>query len=216
MPAWSYSALTLFETCPKKYWHERVKKDIKGTTSSVGDYGLEAHKHFENRLLKGKSLPLDLQHHERVLAKIAEAPGEGMPEQKLALNANFEPTGFFDKDVWVRVIIDYVKQNGKVALIIDHKFGKMKSDFDQVELCAAAFSCFRPEVEVYKASYYWAKEKKLTSTTVHLAEVPHIWERYLDRVHVMDEAAKRDEYPAKPNGLCRRYCPVKSCPYNGV
>ena len=28
-PAWSYSSITLFDQCPKKYYHLRVAKDIK-------------------------------------------------------------------------------------------------------------------------------------------------------------------------------------------
>lgn len=215
MIAWSFSALQTFETCPKKYWHEKIKKDVRQSKSTVGDYGIEAHKAFENRLLKGRDLPLDLQHHEPVLAKIAAAPGQGMPEQKLAINRDFQPTGFFDKDVWLRAIIDYAKLNDNVCLLIDHKFGKMKDDFDQVELLAATFSCFKPEVELYSAAYYWAKEKKLTRKKITQGDLPEIWEKFIKRQERLQLAVKHDEFPANPNGLCRRYCAVKSCPYNG-
>lgn len=216
MAAWSYSALTLFETCPKKYWHEKVKRDVKDQPNQVTNYGLEGHKHFENKLLKGTKLPMDLQHHEAVLDRIRAAPGEGLPEQKLAITRDFAPTGFFDDDVWLRSIIDYAKVNGKACLIIDHKFGRMRPGFDQVKLCAAVFSCFKPEIETYSAAYYWAKEKKLTRTKVLKDDVPGIWAEFIERSDRIDEAVAHDEFPAKPNGLCKRYCAVKSCPYNGV
>ena len=75
--AWSYSALTSFETCPKQYWHYRIKRDVKESKSQATDYGTEVHKCFENRLIKGKKLPLDLRHHEPVMAKLEVAPGDG-------------------------------------------------------------------------------------------------------------------------------------------
>jgi hypothetical protein len=211
----SFSSLQTFEICPKKYFHEKVKKDYKQTRSDVGDYGLEAHKAFEVRLLRGKKLPMDLQHHEKNLAKIAAAPGEGMPEQKLAINTNFEPTGYFDDDVWLRSVVDYAKVNGPRCLIIDHKFGKMKEGFDQVELSTAVFSCYNTDVERYTTAYYWAKAKKLVAKRITVKDIPMIWEGFLPRFERINLAHKNSEFPAKPNGLCKRYCPVKSCPYNG-
>ena len=211
----SFSSVTLFETCPKKFWHLRIRKDVKDSQSSVGEYGQEAHKHFEHRLMKGKRLPMDLQHHEKVLKPLADAPGEGMPEQKLAINRSFEPTGFFDEDVWLRAIIDYVKLKDDRAVIIDHKFGKRKEGFDQIELCTAVFACYRPEVTQYTGAFYWAKEKKFTRTKITPSDIPAIWEKFTARFERVEHAVAHDEFPAKPNGLCKNYCPVKSCPHNG-
>ena len=211
----SFSALTTFEQCPKKYYHLKIAKDVKDSMSSAGDYGVSGHKHFENRLLKGTKLPMDLVHHEPVLSKLANARGEGLPEQKLAINKDFQPTGFFDRDVWLRAVIDYVKIDGETAIIVDHKFGKMKDDFTQVRLCAAVFSCFEPRVKDYHAAYYWAKEKKLTRQLVKNADVPEIWAEMLPRFEAIDEAAKTTDFPARKNGLCKAYCPVVSCVHNG-
>lgn len=214
--AWSYSALTAFETCPKQYWHYRVKRDVKESSNAMGDYGTEAHKHFENRLLRNKKLPLDLTHHEKVLAKLAAAPGDGMPEQKLAINRDYQPTGFFDDDVWCRAIIDFTKINENRAIIIDHKFGKMKDGFDQVEHQAVMLFCFKPELTHLTAGYYWAKTKRLPTTKIVPEDVPAIWNKLLVRVEAMEAGIKHDEFPARPSGLCRRWCSVKSCPHHGT
>lgn len=211
----SYSALTLAETCLKKYYHERIKKDYKGTTSSVGDYGLEAHKAFEKRLINKKPLPMDLRHHEKILKKLDDAPGVGLPEQKLAINKDFEPTGFFDSDVWLRAVIDYVKTNNSVAMIVDHKFGRMKHDFDQVSLCAAVFSCYEPDINKYVVAYYWAKEKTLMPKRIQKEEIPVVWEKFLPRFKRLEMAVENQEFPAKPNYLCKKYCSVRSCQYHG-
>ncbi len=214
--AWSYSALDSYELCPKKHWAEKIGRIVKPQRSTVGDYGAEAHKHFEKRLISSKPLPLDLRHHESVLAKLAAAPGEGMPEQKLALNRDFKPTGFFDDDVWVRGIIDFVKVNGQHLLVIDHKFGRMKEGFDQIDLMVAIMFCYMPEINTATGAYYWAKEKKLTRKKYTRNNGPAIWNGFLPRVKQMENAKKNDEFPARPNFLCKRHCPVKSCPYNGV
>ena len=219
MPAWSFSALNAFETCPKKYWHEKIGKTVKEKKSSAADYGVMAHKKFENRLLKGTKLPLDLRHHEIKLAKLAKAPGEGMPEQKLAINDRFQPTGFFDRDVWCRAIIDYAKHNGRHILIIDHKFGKMNtkpSRFDQVDLMAGMIVCHLPEVETLTGAYYWAKEKKFMSKKYRVDDMPQVWANFLPRVNAMQDAIANDEFPARPSGLCKNYCSVKTCPHCGA
>lgn len=212
---WSISNLELFELCPKKYFHLRVKKDVKDKGSAAGNYGSEAHKHFEQRLVNGKKLPLDLRHHEKVLMKLEAAPGEGLGEQKLALNKDFEPTGFFDADVWVRGIVDYTKFNGSHLLIVDHKFGRMKDNFDQLKLMAAMLLAYMPEIESVTAMYYWAKNKKITSINLTREDLPGIWETFLPRVERLKRALTNAEFEAKPNYLCANYCPVNSCAHCG-
>lgn len=212
---WSFSNLELFELCPKKYFHLRVAKDVKDRGNAASNYGKEAHKHFEDRLIKGKPLPLDLKHHEKVLKKLEGAPGTGLGEQKLALNADFEPTGFFDTDVWVRGIVDYTKYNGDHLLIVDHKFGKMKDGFDQLKLMAAMLLAYMPEINNVSAMYYWAKEKKITSINLTRDQLPELWQVFLPRVKRLKKALTNAEFEAKPNYLCKRYCPVTKCAYHG-
>ena len=212
---WSYSNLTLFETCPKKYYHLRIAKDVKDKGGAASHYGEDGHKHFENRLVRGTPLPLDLIHHEKVLKKLAAAPGQGLGEQKLALNKDFEPTGFFDTDVWVRGIVDYTKLNPPNMLIVDHKFGKIKDGFDQLELMAAMLMSYKPDIDKATCMYYWAKDKKITSTVIVRDNLPEIWARFLPRVERIQFALDNSEFEARRNGLCKNYCPVKKCVHNG-
>ena len=214
--AWSYSGLTAFEQCPRQYYHYRIAKDFKDVGSDMSNYGTEAHKHFENRLLKSKKLPLDLQHHEKNLAKLASASGDKYPEQKLAITADFEPTGWFDSDVWCRAIVDFMVINGTHAVIFDHKFGKLKEGFDQIELCCAMIACYMPDLETFTGAYYWAKEKKITRENLTREDLPGIWNNFMPRVKQMQKMIVTDNFPARPSGLCRRYCHVKSCEHCGV
>lgn len=213
---WSYSNLDLAEMCGKKYYHLRVAKDVKDSGNAMSNYGFEAHKHFENRLFKKTRLPMDLTHHEKFLAKLEAAPGEGLPEQKLALTREFEPTGFFDADVWVRGIVDFTKINGTHMVVVDHKFGKMKEGFDQIDLMVAMLFAYRPDIETATGMYYWAKNKKITSKKYTRDDIPEIWGRFMPRVENMEKNYNTTNFPAKPNFLCKNYCPIKSCPHCGV
>lgn len=214
--AWSFSALEGYELCPKKYYCERVGKTHKGKTNAVQAFGIEAHAAFEKRMMVAKELPLDLVHHEKFLAKLDKIPGESFGEQKLAITRDMEPTGFFDSDVWCRAVLDFMKVSGSSAVLFDWKFGKMKDGFDQLELAAAIISCFKPEIRTFHLIYYWAKEKTPTSKRLIKSDMPVIWTKFLNRVNKMETSFANDDFPATQNFLCRKYCPVKECPHNGI
>ena len=215
-PAWSFSMLEGYELCPKKFFKEKIEKSIPFRENEASRYGKIVHKKFEDRMVRGAKLPLDLKHHERVLKRIADAPGEGLGEQKLALNESFEPTGYFDDDVWMRGIVDYTKINNNSLLVVDWKTGKIKDDFTQIKLMMAVLTCYWPEVEQARGMFYWTKLKKPTSTPMmDRKDITNIWNDILPRVEAMYEAIEKEEFPARQNFLCRNYCDVKSCPYNG-
>lgn len=214
--AWSWSALDMFEQCPKKYYHLKVKKDFREDFSGeVAEYGNRAHKAFELFFDKDKPLPMDLKHHLKRIEKIKQAPGAQYVEQKLALTRKFEPTGYFDSDVWVRGQADYGKIKDTTAIIFDWKFGKMKDVPDQLELMAAMFLAFNEEVDVVIASFYWAQDKQFVPYRLERKDLVRIWNKFLPRVDKVETAIKTTDFPAKTSGLCKRYCPVLSCPHNG-
>lgn len=215
MLTWSFSSLDAFTTCPRKYHAEKVAKVVKEPKNAMADYGSEAHKAFEHYLFKGKPLPIDLRHHQPMLDKFKNAPGTGYPEQKLALTADYKPTGFFDSDVWVRGIIDFAKVNAPKAVIVDWKFGKMKDSFAQIRLGAAILMHTMPEVDTVVGTYYWARDKKFTKTYAYRLDLPTIWNDFLPLVKRLELALENNDWPARPSGLCRRYCQVTACEHCG-
>ena len=214
--AWSHSAMETYLTCPRKYWAEKVAKLVPYSESSQAAYGKIVHKAFEDRLMKGKTLPMDLTHHEPVMKKLADAPGKGFPEQQLALNHDFQPTGWFDKDCHVRGIIDYVKINGKHAIIVDHKTGKVKDGFDQIDLMFIMICIFNPQVETATGMFYWTQGKKIKAKKYQKIDTTTIWSGYMPKINRMQDSFDQDTWPCKPNGLCRKWCGYKDCQYNGV
>ena len=214
--AWSHSALTAFETCPKKYYHLKVAKDFKDVQGEAALWGQQVHKHLEERAKDSKPLPDHLKQFEPVIEKILAKDGKRLIEHQIALTKNLTPTTWFGKDVWCRSIIDIGIVNDRAAVILDWKTGARKPDNDQMRLFAGvAFKQF-PWVEKITTAFVWLKENK-TDKEVYTREEheSEIWKGVMPRVIRLEQAFEKNSWPAKPSGLCRNYCPVRSCEFCG-
>lgn len=218
--AWSYSALTTYELCPKKYFHLYVAKDVKDADSSFSADGKIIHDAMKSRVIDGKTLPLNLRYLEPTAAKFANAPGEKHGEMKLAINRQYEPVDYFANDVFVRVVIDLAiiqdKGTGKpgtgTALVVDWKTGKVKDDPTQMALTAAVLSRWMPEIGLFKTLFVWLAHKNITPHNYTISKFTSVWNDLLPRVAKIEEARKTTTFPAKEGPLCG-WCPVKSCPH---
>lgn len=210
--AWSYSALTTYEQCPKKYFHLYVAKDVRDADSSFSADGKIVHDAMRARVIDGKPLPLNLRHYEPIAAKFAAAPGEKHGEMRLALNNAFKPCDYFAPDVRVRVIIDLTIVQGDSAIVVDWKTGKVKDDPTQMALNAAVLSRWMPEIGLFKTLYVWLQSNNLTPKNYTVSKFTAVWNDLLPRVAKIEEARKTTTFPAKQGPLCG-WCPVKSCPH---
>lgn len=214
--AWSHSALNTFTTCPKKYWHEKIKKDVPFTESDASRYGKEVHKAFEDYIGKGTKLPFGLKQYGPYLDKFKNAKGEKLVEQRLAVTREFLPTGYFDNDVWFRGQADLIILQGTHAVVVDWKTGKYKNDFDQLDLMAAGVFCLDPDIMTIDAMFWWTQGREHTMKSYERADAKDIWDRFMPRVNRLEIAVATTDFPATTNGLCKKWCAVKSCPYQGA
>jgi hypothetical protein len=213
--AWSYSALSSFELCPRKWAAESYYKTTPYEQNEQAKYGDSVHQQFAKFLTAAEPLPIDLRHHEPILEKLRNLPGTKLVEQQLAVTRTLDPTGFFDDNVWCRAIIDLAIHNGAKALIVDHKTGKKFPEFDQLDLMAGVIKVFEPEVEEVTAAFYWTKSKTFTKKAYGLYELSIIWDKFMPRVEKFQADVKAEAFPPKPNFLCKSYCRVKACGYCG-
>lgn len=211
--AWSWSALNNFETCPHQFYRLRVKKDIREKESPALLEGNRQHKAFEKRMRDLVPLPSDMQKWERLCRKVENSPHDEMlVEHKIALTADLKPTTFFAKNVWVRGVFDLAIRNGTAMRVIDYKTGKRKVDNEQLKLFAAlAFSAFDGLKKV-KTSFWWLPAAKADNEEFSADEAPLLWREFEPRVERMQQAHDADNWPMKPSGLCRGWCPVHDCP----
>lgn len=213
--AWSFSALTRYENCPKSYYEINVLKRVKDEDSSFSADGQIIHKGMYERVVKGKPLPLNFRYLEATAAKFAGLPGELSGELKFAMDRQFNPVSYFDSSVFVRVVVDLLAVSGKRAIIADWKTGKPQPWSVQLDLTAAVLSTHLPEIEVFDLAYVWLKDVKIPPTRArkNKADLVGVWNNLLPRVAKIEAAIKTTDFPAKPSGLCK-YCPVRSCPHN--
>ena len=58
---WSYSALSAFETCPRRYQLTRVTKEVVERQHEASIWGNKVHKHLEHYANKTAQLPEELK-----------------------------------------------------------------------------------------------------------------------------------------------------------
>lgn len=209
--AWSHTALTAFETCPKQFYHVRVAKDVADPPGEAALWGQRVHKALENRVRDKTPLPGSLEGYESLAAQFDAVAGTVLVEQQLCLDRNMRPHEWFGKQAWCRGVLDVAVVGGSKAVALDWKTGKRKPDNDQLKLFAGLMFIHYPEVEVVNTGFVWLQEKKIDKEVFTRDQTDEIWMTFLPRVKRLELAHENNEWPAKPSGLCRGWCKVTSC-----
>jgi hypothetical protein len=214
--AWSYSKLKNFAACPKKHWHVDIVKNAKEEESEILAWGNEVHKQLAARLKNKQPLPSTMVEFERHAAGIEKIPGTLLVEQKFGLTEQFAPCGYFDRNIWHRGVGDVVLINGVRSIAIDWKLGKILEDSIQLGLMAMCIFAQYPAVQQVDTIFMWLKDDAKTRETFTRDMIPGFWAALMPRINEYKAAVLMQEFPAKPGGLCRKWCPVDVCPYHGV
>ena len=217
--AWSFSRLKNFESCPKKHYHADIAKDVKEEENDTLLYGNLVHKSLADRIGKGKELPVTLRELEPWAVKMLamkEVGADLLVEQKLAITEDFRPAEFFGRGVWFRSIADVLAVQGPVAITVDWKTGKILDDSQQLALTAACIFARYPTVSRIRTQYVWLKDDATTTHDFARDDMVAMWAGIWPRIMSLKHAHNTGEYPPKPGGLCRRYCPVTQCIHNGA
>jgi RecB family exonuclease len=214
--SWSYSKLKNYRTCPKRYYLidilKKYKEDFTGEALAWGD---QVHKAFEKAVKDGTKFPKGMEQFEEAAARLRAVKGKIMVEQKLAIKKDLTPCDWFDKEAWFRGIADYLAVNGKVALAIDYKTGKILEDSEQLALLAECVFSHYPEVEAVRAEFWWLKDDAATPAVFYRNKRQETWRRVLPEVMILEKAHVETNFPATQSGLCRKHCIVTECPHNG-
>ena len=205
----SYSSLKQFDTCPKRYYHQRIEKSVKDEGGEAALYGEQVHKALEDRVKDKTPLPKALEKHEELCVSLESVPGaEVHAELKMVLTKDFTPTGWWDGDAWIRSKLDVAIVKGKHVAILDYKTGKRKPDPFQLDLFALQAFCHYPEAETAHATFIWLKDDATDTFKYSRKEVPRLKQNMTYKIARVEAALENDNWPAKPSGLCP-YCPCK-------
>lgn len=215
--AWSYSHLNGLKTCPKRYYHTMVVKDVVDKETSALTHGNNVHKSLENYIASDTPMPVGMRQYQPIADKIKAAHGEALTETQLAVNEALQPVDWFADDVWCRTIIDAGKISPPRALILDWKTGRRSPDELQLKIMGLVLLAYMPELTVVEAAFIWLREgNKSDSTTIHRDDIASEWAEIMPLVERLRKAKENVDFPPLPGRLCKNYCPVKSCPYNGT
>lgn len=212
MPPWTYSQLDSFETCPRKFYHLKVVRDIVEPPSPHAEWGTRVHTAFEEWIKNGSPLPDGMTQWQSLAEKLAKLPGEKLCEQKMALDKNFQPTDW--KTSWTRGIADLLVVHKDRAVVADYKTGKRKPT-EQLDLYAAYTFAHYPQVKVVTTAFVWLKDRKIDRKQITREQSAEIWQQIIPRVRKLESAYERDSWPERPSGLCKAYCPIYTCKFNG-
>jgi len=205
---WSYSSLSAYTTCPRRFFLTRISKQASEKQTEATMHGNEVHSALEKYVGGQKPLPEKYESYRAVADKIKGSTGKKFLEYKFGLTKGLKPTGFFDKDVWCRGVLDVAITRPNEAVVLDWKTGARKLDGDQLRLFAGAAMVLWPFAEIIKTGYIWLKTGQMDTETFTPDDKPGIFQDFAARVHRMEESERNDDWPARPSGLCKSWCPV--------
>ena len=215
----SFSRLSTFEQCEAQFDYLYVSKRVANQSNDASDYGDRVHKVLEaygKGTLDEAALSDEgkqtLKRWGPLVDKITSRPGDKFFEHQMSVTRKLQPTGWFDKDVWIRSIADVLVVNGDTAYCLDYKTGKVKENPTQLQLFAAMVMWHFPEVQKVKTSFLWLKYDDATNATYERRFLDALWRGMEPRFTKVQDIIDLGVFKTKPSGLCP-WCPAKDiCP----
>ena len=217
MAKWSYSALTLFQQCPRKYYRLRVEKDIKQESSHALIYGKEAHRVAEDYIRDDTAIPARFSFLTPYLDIFKNMEGDKLCEHEMGLTKELEPCGFKDKEYWWRGIADLIIIDDDNAYVVDYKTGKSAryADTKQLEILSIATFKHFPKINYIKAGLIFVVSGDLIKTNYVRSQIPELWSKFDPETKRLEKAFETEVWNPSPNFTCKNYCPVVDCEHNG-
>lgn len=215
---WSHSALKNFETCPRQYHELKVLRKYKQQDTEQIVYGKELHKAAELYVLDGTPIPPQFAFMQPMLDALLEKPGDKHPELEMGMTVDLNACGFKDDSVWVRGVADLaiVNEDEGVAWVCDYKSGSDKyPDKGQLDLMALMLFAKFPGIERVNSALLFVVRNTIVKHKTLRDDAHRLWEDYRGRVALIEAAHSSGVWNPKQSGLCKRYCPVITCEYNG-
>lgn len=217
MGPFSFSSITTFEKCARKFHRTRVLKDVEDKAGPEAQYGLDFHTAAEQFIRDDVQMPGRFRHMEPLASSLKNLPGDKYVELKVAVKRDEDgkavPAGFFDEDAWYRGIIDVAIVNGVNGRMVDWKTGKNSAyaDMRQLDMMAGALFVLFPELETIKSALIYV-------IAGDLIPKEHYWEKTEEYLGVFNGqlaqlavAEQTGVWNPKPSGLCNGWCPVSDC-----
>jgi len=218
MTAWSYSSISTFKQCPKKYYHLKVAKDVRDTGSEAMLYGNQVHKAAEHFIKDGTHIPKKFEYLNPIVNSLNAIEGDKHCELRFGISYDGEKhkeTKFFAKDVWFRGIADLVIVDGEKAYLVDYKTGKNAkyADTKQLDMLAAATFTYFPNVAIIKSALAYVVSNEFIKKDHTRDEQELLYTTFDEPLEALAAAEEHDVWNAISSPLCG-WCPVTSCEHH--
>lgn len=215
---WSYSSMSTFKQCPRKYHRIKVVKDIKESETEATLYGTEVHKAAEEYIRDGTPIPAKFEFIKPYLDILNNIEGAKLCEYRMGLTKELDPCEFFAENVWWRGVADLLVIKGDTAFLIDYKTGKSAKYADTKQLEMLSMAVFRhfPEVKNVKAGLLFVVSKEFVESEYNVEQQRDSWLTIFGDIHMLEACYENDVWNPKPNFSCSKYCPVLDCEHNGM
>ncbi len=217
----SWSSIVEFNNCAWRWYLSKIEKSIPFEQTEELREGNIRHKALEEAVRDGAPLPFKYQQDKPMVDAIIASQGIKLVEWQWGLDRNWNLTGFFANDVWIRGKIDIAIVGTKHAFNGDYKTGKVKEDdgfFGQLDMFTIPMFVRYPHLETVKSAYLWlGNDKTSKPKIIKSEELPSLKEHASHRIFRIEDAVKRGVFSKTPSGLCRKHCPVPRarCEYQG-
>ena len=205
----TYTNINTYLICPEQMYRRYVKKDVAFKGSPESEFGNEVHSAMEYRI-GGKPLPVKMQHWEPFVAAFDGLKVKA--EVKLGITAEGRPTGFFDKDVWLRGKADVVAINGTACFLPDWKSGKPREEPLELAVNAMLVHAANPHLRSFTGAYVWLKENRM-GVAHDVSDTNSTWAKVNNVVEEIKDSMQSGVWEKKRTPLCA-WCDVADCENN--
>lgn len=155
------------------------------------------------------------------LETLNNLPGDKHCELKLGVkkeDGRLVACDFFDAEVWFRGVADLVIVDGAKGYVLDYKTSKSSkyADLKQIALMSAALFLKFPQLERIKGALLFAVAEDLVRAEYTRENALNIFADLHETLALREVSYYTNVFNEKPNGLCRKWCGVLSCPHNGA
>jgi hypothetical protein len=211
VPTWSFSRLKDFEQCPFKAFLKYSEKRPDTTDKTAADRGSMIHDACE-KFVRGEGDFIKEMHRFRdyfaVLKESFDA-GHVQLEENWGFTADWETTGWFDKNVWCRMKLDnFIQKTPELGTATDYKSGKKYGNevthSQQGQLYAIGSFLRYPELEMVDVELIYLDQGQTTKRTYSREKAMSLLPSWNKRALRMTEA---EDFPPKPNKITCMWCP---------
>jgi hypothetical protein len=166
----------------------------------------------------GTPIPPQFAFIQPVVDALLSKKGDKYPEYEMALDENLNVVGWKADNVWVRGIADLliIDEEEGIAWCIDYKTGSDKyPDKNQLDLMALMVFKHFPTVTEVRGALLFVVKNSMVKHTVKKEDEEALWWKYRERVASIAGCMDTGVWRPKQSGLCKKWCAVLTCEYNG-